>query len=285
MDGNGMIGKSGLLESNWFLEVIKAVEPLFTDTISINGEHVGKIIKEIAYKFISLETSKILGPEKGPKIARLIVDTIAEILTLLAEQQHIIREEEPIDKIGYYMEMAGQHTAWKRREDFDLFQDYYDYLKQQIPDDTLDEEQLERNRKIDQIYGIGLLFNEINLQNKIHLPLEFLFDIGRANLTFEEVKCMLDVFQRFDLTDASIVDVMQGNMNFHEASMIWKTLETAFKESNIYGTQQENQERLDDIRSASRGSWEELLQNQLQLQGIVRLYERHMKEKMEEIYE
>lgn len=209
-----------------------------------------------------------LGPILGPIIANLIIKVIGAVLSKLAKLLHITKEEEKPEEVGYRVDEAGRHEDWKKREEFASFQDYYDYLRQQIPDEEIDKDKLNKNSGAYRIIGSSTLYHEIGEEEGMDLPGEFMMDIGRGKLSAEEVKTVLKTFKDLKVDGKSIADYWEGNMTFREEKPITEALRSAFAALYPEKSKEEINDRLDDIRSATRGT----IDNGDSLETLKRLY-------------
>lgn len=209
-----------------------------------------------------------LGPILGPIIANLIIKVIGAVLSKLAKLLHITKEEEKPEEVGYRVDEASRHEDWKKREEFASFQDYYDYLRQQIPDEEIDKDKLNKNSGAYRIIGSSTLYHEIGEEEGMDLPGEFMMDIGRGKLSAEEVKTVLKTFKDLKVDGKSIADYWEGNMTFREEKPITEALRSAFAALYPEKSKEEINDRLDDIRSATRGT----IDNGDSLETLKRLY-------------
>lgn len=263
------------------VSAVKGVSHFIAGSISGLGKNIGKIAGFLVNTLAMVAGSVIFGPVIGPIIANLFVKGICKVVSLLAKKLQVTQEEEAPEEVGYRMEEAEEHPEWKQREEFESFKEYYNYLKQQIPDETIDQKRMQDSLGVYRIIGASTLYEEIGVQEGIELPKELMLDIGRAKLTAEEFKCMLDVFKQLKIEGDSINDFMRGTMNFKEATGIYKALEAAFQDLYPDKSQQEVMERLDDIQSATRGDFSEALKQEDGCNTIKRLYEQEIKEEQE----
>lgn len=209
-----------------------------------------------------------LGPILGPIITNLIIKVIGAVLSKLAKLLHITKEEENPEEVGYRVDEASRHEDWKKREEFASFRDYYDYLRQQIPDEEIDQDKLNKNSGAYRIIGSSTLYHEIGEEEGMDLPGEFMMDIGRGKLSAEEVKTILKTFKDLKVDGKDISDYWEGNMTFREEKPITEALRGAFAALYPEKSKEEINDRLDDIRSATRGT----IDNGDSLETLKRLY-------------
>ena len=100
-----------------------------------------------------------LGPIVGAVIQQLAIVFVTKAIEYLAKKLGLIEEREKVEEVGYRVEEAQEHDDWKKQEDFKSFEEYYAYLKEQIPDDKIDRRKLEENRERYTILGMMELTN------------------------------------------------------------------------------------------------------------------------------
>ncbi len=229
---------------------VSIVSSFSKEAISVVGETIGRFALD-AVKMLNILS--IVLPPHLQILVMLTVEVISTVSSALAKMLGITKKEEKSEEVGYRMDEAVRHDDWQQREDFESFQAYYDYLKQQIPDDAIDQEKLERDKIAYTILGSSTLYHEIGGHVKIELPVEFFVGIGLAKMTAEETNAMIEVFKKEGIEGQGIVDFLEGRMLFSEEQRIRNDMETAFQKLYPKKSQQEVQDRLDDIQAANRG--------------------------------
>ena len=110
-----------------------------------------------------------LGPIAGAILQQLVIHLASKAIEYLAKKLGIIEERDKVEEIGYRVEEAQEHDDWKRQEDFKSFEEYYAYLKEQIPDDKIDRKKLAANRTEYTILGMMELTN--GLENRMEIKM------------------------------------------------------------------------------------------------------------------
>lgn len=213
-----------------------------------------------------------LGPILGPIVANILINVIGKVISKLAQLLGITRKKENPEEVGYRMDEANRHDDWKRKEDFDSFQAYYDYLREQIPDEAIDPEKMKKNSGAYRIIGASTLYQSIGEEEGMDLPGEFMMDIGRGRISAEEAKTILKTFKDLKVDGKDISDYWEGYMTFQKETPINKALGVAFSELYPEKSKEEINERLDDIRSATRGA----IDNGDSLAALKRLYKNEI---------
>lgn len=191
--------------------------------------------------------------ESEPLLADAMVSFTGRTISKLAKKLKITKEEEKPEIVGYRIVEANNHPEWKPREDFDDFQAFNDYLKQKEPDDSINQDKLNQNNETYRIIGTSALYHEIGVHEDMNLDGEFMVDIGRARITEEEAKAILETFKNLGLQEGDLTEYFKGNMSFKIESTITDALVKAFQKYFPQMHKEEVIERLDDIRFATRG--------------------------------
>ena len=96
-----------------------------------------------------------LGPVIGPIVEQLVFKVVIKGIEYFARKMGIIEEEEKAEEVGYRVEEAEEHEDWMRQENFPSFEEYYAYLKKQIPDTEIAYAKLKENR--DRYMALGTM--------------------------------------------------------------------------------------------------------------------------------
>lgn len=234
-------------------------------------------IASVATDALSMVTEP-LGIILGPIVANLIMKGIGGCLSKLAKMLHITKREEKPEEVGYRVDEASRHADWKKREDFKAFQKYYDYLRQQIPDEEIDTDKMNKNSGAYRIIGASTLYHEIGEEEGMDLPGEFMMDIGRGKMSAEEVKTILKTFKDLKVDGKAMSDYWEGNMTFREEKPITEAIRGALAALYPEKSKEEVHDRLDDIRSATRGT----IDNGDALATLKRLYKEEISQMEQE---
>lgn len=216
------------------------------------------VVGQIASKagaFMNLLSSLPLGP-LGPVIGTIIeqiaLKVIAMSIEYLAKKLGIIDAEEKSEEVGYRVEEAQEHEDWKKQEDFPSFEEYYAYLKDQIPDAEIDYAKLKENRERYRLLGTMELTHGLEERMEIKLPEEFLFEIGRSRMEGVEVQAIVEAFKRLGYESVNLSDYLQGKLERKESKQIEKALLSSMKKYYPDKAEDALYERLGVMRMASR---------------------------------
>ena len=151
-----------------------------------------------------------LGPIAGSIIQQLIIHLASKAIEYLAKKLGIIENCDKVDEVGYRIEEVQERDDLKRQEDFKSFEEYYAYLKEQIPDDKIDRKRLAANRTEYTVFGMIELTNGLENRMGIKMPEEFLFEIGRSRMESNEILAIVDALTREEnikIEDALLVSL------------------------------------------------------------------------------
>lgn len=193
-----------------------------------------------------------LGPILGPILQRIIIYFVTKAIEKLAKKLGIIGDEDKAEEVGYRVEEAQQHDDWKKQEDFKSFEEYYAYLKEQIPDDKIDRRKLEENRDRYSILGTMELTSGVEERMEIKLPEDFLFEIGRSRMEQNEILAIVEAFKSLDSDTVYVSDYFKGKLSRDENIKIEDALLVALRKYYPDKDDDYFYERLGVMRMASR---------------------------------
>lgn len=215
---------------------------------------VGKIATKAAAFMGLLTTLPLgpLGPILGPIIGQLIMKVVAKGIEYLAKKLGIIKEKDEVEEVGYRVDEAQQHDDWKKQEDFKTFEEYYDYLKKQIPDEQIDYAKIKENRNRYMVIGTMELTKGVEEAKGIKLPEDFLFEIGRSRMEKDEIQAIVEAFKELGYGSVMVSDYFKGKLSREESKRVESALLTNMKK--YYPTKDDDAlyERLGVMRMASR---------------------------------
>ena len=234
-----------------------AVKSVGSALTTFAGKAVG-IVGSIANKaagFIGMVATLSLGPLgtiAGAILQQCIVHFVSKAIEYLAKKLGIIDKRDKIEEVGYRVEEAQEHDAWKRQEDFKSFEEYYAYLKEQIPDDKIDRKKLAANHTEYTVLGMMELTNDLENRLEIKMPEEFLFEIGRSRMEPNEILAIVDAFKFLGSNTIFINDYLKGKLTCEENIKIETALLVSLRK--YYPDKDEDYfyERLGVMRMASR---------------------------------
>lgn len=193
-----------------------------------------------------------LGPIAGTIIQQVMIHLVSKAIEYLAKKLGIIKERDKVEEVGYRVEEAQKHDDWKRQEDFKSFEEYYAYLKEQIPDDKIDRKKLAANRTEYTILGMMELTNGLENRMEIKMPEEFLFEIGRSRMEPNEILAIVDAFKFLGSDTVFISDYLKGKLTREENIKIEDALLVSLRKYYPDKDDDYFYERLGVMRMASR---------------------------------
>ena len=193
-----------------------------------------------------------LGPIAGAILQQIVIHVASKMIEYLAKKLGIIEERDKVEEVGYRVEEAQEHDDWKRQEDFKSFEEYYAYLKEQIPDDKIDRKKLAANRTEYTILGMMELTNGLENRTGIKMPEEFLFEIGRSRMEPNEILAIVDAFKFLGSDTVFISDYLKGKLTRAENIRIEDALLVSLRKYYPDKDDDYFHERLGVMRMASR---------------------------------
>lgn len=234
--------------------VVKTVGSALTTFASKAIGIVGSLATKAA-KFVGMIASLPLGPLgpiAGAILQQVIIHLVSKTIEYLAKKLGIIEERDKIEEVGYRVEEAQEHDDWKRQEDFKSFDEYYSYLKEQIPDDKIDRKKLAANRTEYTILGMMELTNGLENRIGIKMPEEFLFEIGRSRMKSNEILAIVDAFKFLGSDTIYISEYLKGKLTREENIKIEDALLVSLRKYYPDKDDDYFYERLGVMRMASR---------------------------------
>ena len=167
-----------------------------------------------------------LGPVFGPIIGKLMLNVAVKIVEKLAKMLGIIKEDDKTEELGYRLDEANkdENKHWKQRNDFNTLEEYYAYLKKQIPDDKIDREALRRDKDYYALLGMMAEVDSLEDSLRIKLPETFLMEAGKSRMTPDEIRAFADAFRGLGYDAVEVQDYFQGRMPLGEAKRITEAL-------------------------------------------------------------
>ena len=193
-----------------------------------------------------------LGPIAGAILQQLVIHLASKAIEYLAKKLGIIEDRDKVEEVGYRVEEAQEHDDWKRQEDFKSFEEYYAYLKEQIPDDKIDRKKLAANRTEYTVLGMMELTNGLENRMEIKMPEEFLFEIGRSRMEPNEILAIVDAFKFLGSDTVYISDYLKGKLTREENIKIEDALLVSLRKYYPDKDDDYFYERLGVMRMASR---------------------------------
>lgn len=193
-----------------------------------------------------------LGPVMGEIVGQLVIYAATNAFAHVAKKLKLINEDDRAEEIGYRLEEANRHDDWHRREDFSTFGEYYGYLRQQIPDESIDRLRLQNDNLYYTALGGNAIRQGVAEYYNLNIPVDMLVDIGRCRLDGETLKEILDRFstENYDLNEFR--DYLQGMLKGEAKTKIERALTASFK--NVYPDWSEEKvcAKLVELKTAAR---------------------------------
>ena len=207
-----------------------ALSRVFSSATSLCSKIASTVLGKGAMALLGKVGSLVLGPlgpVLGPIVAELILRKVIEIVVKALSGT----KEQDVDKMGYRLEEANkrENKDWKRPEDFNDFDEYYEYLKQQIPDEKIDKEKLAKDRQFYETVGISALSQEIGKKYGIETPVEFFFDAARCYMEENEVQAFIMAYKELGYETLTASDYLQGKVTPEERKNIRNALLDSLK--------------------------------------------------------
>ena len=193
-----------------------------------------------------------LGPVIGPIVAQVALKVVAKGIEYFSKKLSIIGREENTEEVGYRVEEAQQHEDWAKQEEFPSFEEYYAYIKAQIPDKEIDYAKLKENRDRYMVLGTMALTKGLEEHMDIALPKEFLFEIGRSRMEGPEIQAVVEAFKTLGYESVNLTGYLKGKLPREESKQIEDALLTNMKKYYPDRDEDALHERLGTMRAASR---------------------------------
>ena len=169
----------------------------------------------------------VLGPVIGPIVAELIKRKIEEVLRNLLGGL----EDERTDEMGYRLEEAENHDDWKKSDEFESFKEYYEYLKQQIPDEEIDQAKLTERKYFYEAIAINTLADEAVKKFNINIEPDFLMEIGRSAMEPKEAEAIIAAYKKLGYNSVAFSDYLNGKLSPSEVKNVREALLASLKEA------------------------------------------------------
>ena len=193
--------------------VISGVSKAVGAVCSAVAGAVAGVLGSAVMKGIGALVTGSLGPVLGMVVGNLVIQFIAAAVRKLAASEQVLDEKEKPEEVGARLEEAANHPEWKKREDFEDYSEYYEYLKLQIPDEQLATKDLDRDRnKYLSIYTAAIS-TELSKKMGIEITDEFLLTAGRARMKDEEIKQYITAFKTAGLNGMAMKDFFTGKLS------------------------------------------------------------------------
>lgn len=227
-----------------FQGVVNVVSSVCSGISNVCGK-IGKGIGEFAKNvFIPALFPPLGGLETAIKIIGGIIGVIAEALGLK-------KPEEKPEEIGIKAEEAANNGI--KPENFDSYSEYISYLRENIKvdkekiDNLSDEERLKYTA-----VGSSILVKGIEEKEKIEIPAEFVLEIAKQKLQAEEVREYMKNFKESGLQLSDFTKYLKGTLDSNAYEKVGKTIENAIKTLNPQMSDQDIDNKIEDMSQKSK---------------------------------
>ena len=241
--------------------VISGACSIVSSAISTIGSAIGGALKgavSLCKSLGNLASLKVLGPlvsiasgilgPLGPIVADLVIRKMIEVgLKLL-----LGTDKEKADEMGYRLEEADKHADWKKSSDFDSFKEYYEYLKQQIPDEEIDREKLKKDKYYYESVAIDKMADETGKKYGIKVEPEFFIEIGRSAMEEKEVEAIIAAYKSLGYDNVAISDYLKGTLSQEEYKKVREALIASLKSAYPLKSEADLIGRLDIMKICSK---------------------------------
>lgn len=204
----------------------------------------GAIAKVATGIMIPLAKLTIEGVLKAVEIIGAVIGAIAEALGLK-------KEEETPEEIGMKAEEAAKEGI--KPENFDSYEEYINYIRENIEIDKAKLENLSKEDKIKYTaIGSSILVKGIEEKEKYEIPGEFVAEIGRQNLSVEETREYIKTFKSEDLKLKDFVNFLAGTIDIKTYTTVGNAIESAIKNLNPDMTDREIDDKITNMKANVR---------------------------------
>ncbi len=231
----------------------KAATSVFT-SLSGAGGFLGKVASAAKSLFSGVGSivAGPLGTIVGQVVTNLIIAAISKVVEWLSKKNEVIEPEDTVEEVGYRVEEAEKHDDWQKREDFDSFAAYHNYLKGKIPTAEIDRDKIEAHRLT--YMGLGLTALNEGLESKfgLKIPVEFLIEVGRSRLNGAELNSLLEEFSAKGYDLSLFRSYLQGRLDDNTARLIETMVFEALKKVYPEKTEADLNVQISAMKDASR---------------------------------
>ena len=251
----------GSFISSGIRSVASGISSAVSGAISALGNFAGKAISTFigavaskAAGFLKVASGIMtgpLGPILGPIVVDLLVKLVVKVISKIAEENEVVEKNERPEEIGYRLEEADKHEDWKRRDEFKSFKEYYAYLKEQIPAEEIDRDNLQKNFGTYSVLGMQAEVQAIEEKIGLRIPKATLVEVGRSAMEFKEVQAFIRAFDALGYKNLNISEYLKGTLPAGELERITAAVLDALKFYFPEKTERDLLPRLNEMRRAS----------------------------------
>jgi len=191
---------------------VKSLASKAVSVVSNAIKKVGEVVVEGAKKLLEFEIEKL-------KLIVTVIDTIGKMLG-------IIKPEEDVEELG-----DKAMRADKKPEDFDSFNDYIEYLRNEISSSKEELEKLPLEERLARrAIGSAILSKAISERKSLEIPMEFWKEAVERGLSAKEIDYFLTKFKNDGIRPVDFVKYLKRELDLKEEEKIEDSLIRAYKE-------------------------------------------------------
>lgn len=217
----------------WLRDACSAAGNLISGACNVIGSAISSIGSAIANTATSIV--KILGT---------VIDKVMDVVKDVALALGIIEEKDDIEELG-----ARACESKLKPEDFDSTVEYIEHLKTNV---ELDKKEMENRTQEDKLAhkGIGIAIIKKGIKEKTGLELtdNFLYTVGKNNLSFEETYSLMENFKGAGMTSTVKFDnYMKNDLSLEEKIKMGDIIINGLVDGNKGSTKETMDEKLTDM--------------------------------------
>lgn len=249
----------------------KTATSIFT-SLSDAGGFIGKVASAAKSLFSGVGSivAGPLGTIVGQVVTNLIIAAISKVLEWLSKKNEIIEPEDTVEEVGYRVEESAKHDDWQKREEFDSFATYHNYLKGKIPTAEIDSDKIKTHRLT--YMGLGLTALNEGLESKfgLKIPTEFLVEVGRSRLSGVELNSLLEEFSMKGYDLSLFRSYLQGRLDDNTARLIETMVFEALKKVYPEKTDTDLNVQISAMKDASRDDVKVIKNYEIEIEAVTK---------------
>lgn len=117
----------------------------------------------------------------------------------------------------------------EKSDEFESFNEYYEYLKQQIPDEEIDQTKLSERKYFYEAIAINTLAEEVGKKYDIAIEPDFLMEIGRSAMDTKEAEAIIAAYKNLGYNSVAFSDYLNGKLSPSEVEKVRAALLASLK--------------------------------------------------------
>lgn len=182
-----------------------------------------------------------LGPVIGMVAGEVIVYAGGKAISYVAGKLGVVREGEKAEEVGKRLDIASTHYEWKTESDFKDnggFKEYYKYLREQIPDAELNQQDIAEHRLEYSAMGIAAMQKGISEELNTVIPLDLVIAVGTCNMKGDELQAIIERFAKngydMELFTAFLKGELDSENQYKIGALIGEALKQIYPEMTDY---------------------------------------------------